>query len=282
MPENSDLPELFNERLSWGGQLYRRGRQGQCHPVVMTTGHQRLVDSRCVSQDDPQVQMLFSEQWPAFITHDEDVKPFLDRRVEYFSDLDYYVLDDDGAVIAGAWCVPLRWDGSVRELPAGYTDLLKIAVEQREKQTVPDTLALMAAVVRPDLKRAGVASRAVALLKAEATSRGFQRMLAPVRPTLKCRYPLTPIQQYMRWRRSDGALLDPWLRTHERAGGKLLAPAPASQQFTGTITEWERWVDLPLPDSGRYVFPEGLDVLVVDADADHGAYVEPNVWVRHL
>jgi len=73
----------------------------------MMTGHQRLVDSRCVSQDDPQVQMLFSEQWPAFITHDEDVKPFLDRRVEYFSDLDYYVLDDDGAVIAGAWCVPL-------------------------------------------------------------------------------------------------------------------------------------------------------------------------------
>ena len=53
-------------------------------------------------------------------------------------------------------------------------------------------------------------------------------VLAPVRPTLKDRYPLIPIERYMEWRRADGAHFDPWLRLHERAGGELLAPAPES------------------------------------------------------
>jgi hypothetical protein len=50
---------------------------------------------------------------------------------------------------------------------------------------------------------------------------GLDTLIAPVRPTLKHRYPLTPIERYITWRRPDGTDLDPWLRTHERLGAEL-------------------------------------------------------------
>jgi hypothetical protein len=38
---------------------------------------------------------------------------------------------------------------------------------------------------------------------------------------MKHRYPLTPIDRYLSWRREDGTHLDPWLRTHERLGANI-------------------------------------------------------------
>ena len=49
---------------------------------------------------------------------------------------------------------------------------------------------------------------------------GLDALIAPVRPTWKERYPLTPIERYVLWRREDGLPYDPWLRTHERVGGE--------------------------------------------------------------
>jgi len=34
-------------------------------------------------------------------------------------------------------------------------------------------------------------------------------LVAPVRPTLRHRYPLTPIERYAEWRLGDGLLFDP-------------------------------------------------------------------------
>jgi hypothetical protein len=36
---------------------------------------------------------------------------------------------------------------------------------------------------------------------------GLDTLIAPVRPTLKHRYPLTPIERYLSWRRPDGTHL---------------------------------------------------------------------------
>jgi hypothetical protein len=54
---------------------------------------------------------------------------------------------------------------------------------------------------------------------------GLDTLIAPVRPTLKHRYPLTPIERYLSWRRPDGTHLDPWLRTHERLGADIVKVA---------------------------------------------------------
>ncbi|MFD7404641.1 hypothetical protein ACFV7R_18655 [Streptomyces sp. NPDC059866] len=118
-------------------------------------------------------------------------------------------------------------------------------------------------------------------MREAARDAGLARVVAPVRPTTKERYPLTPIERFMTWRRPDGTALDPWIRTHERLGAEILAAAPASQTMTGTVAEWERWTGLILPESGEYVIPGGLSPLRVDRSADLGVYQEPNVWLRH-
>lgn len=99
--------------------------------------------------------------------------------------------------------------------------------------------------------------------------------VAPVRPSAKHRYPLTPIERYVAWRREDGWLLDPWMRVRERLGARVSTPLPRSMRVTGTVADRERWTGLALPDSGDYVFPDGLDVLHVARDRDRGSTGSP-------
>ena len=114
-----------------------------------------------------------------------------------------------------------------------------------------------------------------------ARRHGLQRVVAPVRPSSKHLYPLTPIERYVTWRREDGQLLDPWMRVHERLGARVATPLPESLRITGTVAEWESWTQMAFPESGTYVFPEGLATLDVDREADRGSYWEPNVWMIH-
>ncbi|MFJ9739827.1 GNAT family N-acetyltransferase [Streptomyces sp. NPDC101166] len=225
---------------------------------------------------------LFSEGFPPFITADRLVKEYIGRVREWFADLDLMLVDEDGAPVAAGWGVPVRWDGQVDALPTGYTDALARAVEGREGGVEPDTLVICGAVVTPALQGRGLAGRMLSALRETGRAAGLGRVVAPVRPTTKARYPVTPIDAFMRWRRPDGTALDPWIRTHERLGARILAAAPASQTMTGTVAEWERWTGLALPESGEYVIPDGLSVLRVDVESDTGVYEEPNVWMRHL
>jgi hypothetical protein len=114
-----------------------------------------------------------------------------------------------------------------------------------------------------------------------ARRHGFRDLIAPLRPTWKERYPLTPIERYATWTREDGLPFDPWIRTHVRLGAEILKPEPESLRIAGTVADWEGWTGLPLPESGEYVFPNGLAPLRVDHEADRALYYEPNVWVRH-
>jgi hypothetical protein len=42
-------------------------------------------------------------------------------------------------------------------------------------------------------------------------------------------------------RREDGTHLDPWIRTHERVGGEIIALAPQSMVIEVPATDWEEW-----------------------------------------
>ncbi|MER5752792.1 GNAT family N-acetyltransferase [Streptomyces sp. NPDC002088] len=242
-----------------------------------------LTTERTNARTWPEEQLaeLFSEGFPQFITADRLGKEYIGRVREWFADLDLMLVDEDGVPVAGGWGVPIRWDGQVESLPTGYSQTLVQAVEGRERGAEPDTLVICGAIVTPSLKGRGLAGRTLTTLREVGREAGLSRVLAPVRPTTKARYPLTPIDSFMRWRRPDGAALDPWIRTHERMGAQILAGAPASQTMTGTVAEWESWTGLVFPESGEYVIPDGLSLLRIDRDADEGVYQEPNVWMRH-
>lgn len=74
--------------------------------------------------------------------------------------------------------------------------------------------------------RRGLGAELIRALRDLPQASALTKVIAPVRPTLKPTYPLTPIETFLQWRRPDGLPLDPWLRTHERVGGRILAPLP--------------------------------------------------------
>jgi hypothetical protein len=230
---------------------------------------------------DAEAEERFAEEWPEFIFHDEGVAPFRERRVEYFRDWEFYLVGEDRRLIGGCWGVPLAWDATVADLPGGFTDSLARSVTSYEEGVVPNTFVLMAAAVRSDEQGRGHAGRVITTVRDRAVAGGLSRVIAPVRPTLKSRYPLTPIETFMTWTREDGLPLDPWLRTHVRLGATLLAPAPASQTMTGSVADWEKWTDMKFPSTGTYVIPQGLTTLDINRDSDTGTYTEPNIWLRH-
>jgi GNAT superfamily N-acetyltransferase len=222
----------------------------------------------------------FRGEWPEFIFHDALVKQYIDRVEAWFGGFDVLLLAD-GAVVAGGWGVPLAWPGTVDTLPAGYDGALVAAVSGREQQVAPDTLSVMAAAVAAGHRGQGLAGRVLTALRERAAAAGLDQVIAPVRPTLKTRYPLTPMAAFARWTRDDGLHLDPWIRTHQRLGATILAPAPGSMIITGTVAEWADWAKMAFPETGRYVVPGALDLVDIDAEADRGVYYETNLWMRH-
>ncbi|MHB1505285.1 MAG: hypothetical protein ACYCVA_01195 [Sulfobacillus sp.] len=203
------------------------------------------------------------------------------ERVEtYFPFYDVMLLDH-GEVVAGGWGVPFAWDGSVSGLPEGWDGALISSVGGHESGIEPNTLSLMAAAVRADRHGGGLAGQVLAALSQRAQASGLGHLLAPVRPTLKSRYPLTPMDEFATWIRSDGLHIDPWIRTHQRMGATILGPAERSMVITGTVAEWEGWAEMAFPQSGRYVVPGALDLVEINCEVDRGTYVETNLWMQH-
>ncbi|WP_345216553.1 hypothetical protein [Georgenia halophila] len=149
------------------------------------------------------------------------------------------------------------------------------------EETEATTLVVCAAQVHPERKGAGLAGTLLAAFRNLSATAGYAHVIVPLRPTMKPRYPLTPIDVYAQWTRTDGLPLDPWLRTHVRMGATILDVAPRSQVMTGTVAQWEGWTRMLFPVSGEYVIPDGLSTLRIDRDADEGTYIEPNIWIQH-
>ena len=230
---------------------------------------------------DEQLDALFAESFPQFILADRDAKSLIGSVRDSFAALDIALVDDGNRPVAAGWGVPIYWDGDVAELPSGYTDSLRRAVDLRAECRQPDTLVICAGVVHPEHKGTGLATSLIRALADLAGREGLSKVIAPLRPTLKHRYPLTDIHDYAAWTRPDGLPFDPWLRLHMRMGARILTVAPRSQTMTGTVAEWESWTDMAFPVSGNYVIPDGVSLLRIDREQDHGEYVEPNVWVQH-
>jgi GNAT superfamily N-acetyltransferase len=241
-----------------------------------------LIPVATAPELDEEAGRRFVEEWPEFIFHDEGVTPYRERRIAYFRDWEFYLVStDDRRLIAGCWGVPIAWDGTVEDLPGGFTESLARSVTSYEAGVVPNTFVLMAAAVRNDEQGQGHAGRVITAVRERAIAAGLPQVIAPVRPTLKSKYPLTDIAEFMTWTRDDGLPLDPWVRTHVRLGATILAPARHSQTMTGTAADWEKWTGLLYPSTGTYVIPDGLTVLEIDRTADLGTYREPNIWMRH-
>jgi GNAT superfamily N-acetyltransferase len=216
-----------------------------------------------------------SGSFPTYMHHNEPGGRYWLRLYEEHPDFQLGLLDGD-EVVAELHSVPTPWDGSDADLPSGWDEAFTRAFES---DRAPKVLCALAISVLPERRGEQLASRMIQAMRDAVRTHGLRELIAPVRPTLKARYPLTPIERFVEWRRADGTHFDPWIRTHERVGGEIIALAPRSMVIEAPVSDWEEWTGLQLPEDGTYVV-EGM-LAPVEVRGGIGRHVEPNVWMRH-
>lgn len=223
-----------------------------------------------------------AEVWPEYNRHGDVMNQHWRALGETFPDFQFVLYDERAdEIVAEGHTIPCRWDGTVEGLPAGIDGVMENGVRTRERGEQPDALSAIAIEIRPPHQGRGLSRLMIETMAGIARRHGLTSLIAPVRPNWKDRYPLTPIERYAHWKREDGLPFDPWIRVHHRLGAAVLKPVPQSLRITGTVSEWEAWVGMRFPETGAYVFPQGLAPLTVDREADEGRYWEPNVWMLH-
>ena len=185
------------------------------------------------------MRRLSLEAWPEFLRHDAVCGQHWGLLFSLFAPFQLLFCDADQRVIAAAHTLPVVWDGTREDLPLGLDGVLARGVHNAQHGHAPTTLSALAAIVAPSHQRQGLSPLLLRAMRAVAAAHGSRALIAPVRPTLKQRYPLTPIARYAGWVRADGAPFDPWVRVHWRLGAEVLQIAPQSMVVTGTVADWE-------------------------------------------
>jgi GNAT superfamily N-acetyltransferase len=220
-------------------------------------------------------ERLLRRTFPEYMNHNEPGARFWERLYDEHPDFQLALLDGD-ELVAELHSVPTPWDGTAEDLASGWDEAFTRAFESEREANV---LCALAIAVLPERRGERLSGRMLEAMRRAAGAAGLEALIAPVRPTLKARYPLIPIELYSGWRRADGSHFDPWIRLHERLGGEIIAPAPHSMVMEAPAAEWEDWLAFELPADGTYVVPEMLAPLEVRGGI--GRHVEPNVWLRH-
>ncbi|MHA8111469.1 hypothetical protein ACYATP_08345 [Lactobacillaceae bacterium Melli_B4] len=90
-------------------------------------------------------------------------------------------------------------------------------------------------------------------MKRLAIQNGLTSLLVPVRPSFKQDHPKVPFNEYINLKRADGLPFDPWIRTHYRAGGRIIKPIPDAFVVKASVEQWSIWSNQKFPKSGDYI-----------------------------
>ncbi|HEX2974181.1 MAG TPA: GNAT family N-acetyltransferase [Tepidisphaeraceae bacterium] len=231
-----------------------------------------------------EVDRVHEATWPRFVLEGHSPDGTLERwypLLDQFAEYQLVLTDARGDLIAAGHTIPLRWDETVEGLPEGWGGTVVQGFRGREEAIAPNTLVALGIAVHPTRRGQGVATQMLLAMKSLAVEHELNSLIAPVRPNWKERYPLTAMQRYVQWTRADGSPFDPWIRSHWKIGARPLAVAERSMIVMGSVSEWESWTGLTLPDSGQYTIPGALVPIQVDRENDWVCYEEPNYWMKH-
>ena len=240
-------------------------------------------------EERPDLAKRYSEvtepYWPPhmeFMNHDPVCNLYWSRLGTEFGAFQFVAYDDAGdGFLAHCNTVPLAWTGRDDDLPAGVPAVLGQSFSEAAGAVPPTAVCALFARIKSTARSKGLSAQLLMFMKEIARRHELEWLIAPVRPNLKESYPITPMERYVEWRREDGLMFDPWLRTHERLGARFAGIAPEGNVFRATVAEWEDWTGLSFPDSGEYVARGAMNPVIIDRDRDEGVLTEPNVWMVH-
>jgi len=223
----------------------------------------------------------FPDSWPEFMYHDS-VSPLLYEQLAGAYPQHCLIAVAGSEPVARAYTVPFAWAGDPdTDLPSGHDAVILRAAADRLAGRTPNLVAAVEVTVRPERRGTGLSARLLDALRRHTAGLGYASLVVPVRPNGKPGYPDVPLARYVTWTREDGLPVDPWLRGHIRAGGRIVGVAPCSTTICGTLAQWRAWTGLPFDATGPVRVPGALVPVHCDVTHDVAVYVEPNVWVHH-
>lgn len=234
-------------------------------------------------RDEPNWEIPDNDSWndafPVYLLEGDNInRTYFPQLSDLFPSYQFLLKEGDEVVATGN-TIPLYWDGTLEGVPEGYDEAL---LRGFQKERTPNTLCGLSVVVKKSYRGKGISQHGLRAMKFIARREGFSSIIIPVRPNRKSDYPLASMEQYVHWKGKEGKYpLDPWLRVHWKAGGRLLKISPHSMICKGSIDEWEEWTGLQFPESGEYYVPRALQPVAINVEQDEGVYLDPNVWVQH-
>jgi GNAT superfamily N-acetyltransferase len=223
----------------------------------------------------------FSGGWPKFMQQDPVGNALMGRISELFPQ-HLLVATDVGELVALGRSIPFVFPDEDRTaLPAGGWDtaLLWGVADHRNGRT-PNVASALEISIRASHLGRGLSHQLLAEMRRTVQAMGYKTLYAPVRPNGK-QDPRQPMTEYIQQVRDDGLPVDPWLRVHVKAGGKIIEVAPASMVMGSSLDNWREWTGLPFDRTGEVIVPKALVPVRCDVEHGYAVYVEPNVWVQH-
>lgn len=224
---------------------------------------------------------ICEEAWPEFILHHPIIDEYWMSFINAFKEYQLLIIKDDEIyVIINS--VPLNLDIQLDSLPKeGWDWGIKKSIDDYNARKQPNALMGVEIVVNKKHQGKGLSSLAVIEMLDLSKRKKFKSLIVPVRPSLKHLYPLTAMENYIKWTNKDNLPFDAWLRVHVKLGGKIVKVCSESMKISGNVSEWEQWTKLKFPETNDYVISGGLNPLLIDKERDKGIYIEPNVWIFH-
>jgi hypothetical protein len=224
---------------------------------------------------------LGASTWPELMQHDKLVNACWPNLYTDFLDIQFALFDYEKLVGIGNMMY-INWEQPFNLLPDGGVRWAMEKACQDVNQGIQSNLFVgIQILIEPTYQSRGISYHMVKTMQNIAASRGVAHVAVPVRPTLKSRFPLIPMDAYINWNKKDGLPFDPWLRVHLKLGGKIVAICHESMFMEGTVSEWEDWSDSKFPGSGQFTVEQALSPITIDLEKNKGTYVEPNVWIIH-
>lgn len=230
---------------------------------------------------EDELNKLHSLGWVKYMREDPIAVKYWNKLLSCFPQFQYILLSEEFKPMACGNAIPFHWDGDEDRLPAGWDKVFEKGIVDFQNKIQPNSLSALAIVIHPEFRGKGLSELMVREMKGLTIKSKLKNMVAPVRPSLKYKYPLIPMEKYIRWVRKDGTPFDPWIRTHFKTGASIMKVAEKSMVIPASVNEWEEWTGMKLPSSGTYIINDGLVPLEVDKSANNGVYIEPNVWMKH-
>ena len=163
-----------------------------------------------------QLGPLSREAWPEFLRHGNT--EHWGHLFDTFSEYQILLCDSDDHVMALGHTVPIVWNGRTEDLPATIDEIIVRGLRCKEKHQAANTLSALAVIVSGAYRRQGLSAFVLQEMRKLAAKHGWSTLIVPVRPILKSRYPLIPLERYAKWTLADGSPFDPWIRVHWRMG----------------------------------------------------------------